>query len=94
MLNNIDLEIPQGKTIALVGESGSGKSTIADLLPRFYDIQEGEILISTRIAVILSQPSPILEWRSFAQQSSNNDSTPTFKMGSCLFLLSTGKLLA
>lgn len=45
VLNDINLEIPQGKTIALVGESGSGKSTIADLLPRFYDIQEGEILI-------------------------------------------------
>lgn len=45
VLNNINLEIPQGKTVALVGESGSGKSTIADLLPRFYDIQEGEVLI-------------------------------------------------
>ena len=44
ILNDIDLYIPQGKTVALVGESGSGKSTISDLLPRFYDIQEGEIL--------------------------------------------------
>jgi subfamily B ATP-binding cassette protein MsbA len=44
ILKNIDLYIPQGKTVALVGESGSGKSTISDLLPRFYDIQEGEIL--------------------------------------------------
>jgi subfamily B ATP-binding cassette protein MsbA len=44
VLDDINLFIPQGKTIALVGESGSGKSTIADLLPRFYDIQEGEIL--------------------------------------------------
>lgn len=44
VLNNINLFIPLGKTVALVGESGSGKSTIADLLPRFYDIQEGEIL--------------------------------------------------
>lgn len=44
VLKNIDLHIPQGKTVALVGESGSGKSTISDLLPRFYDIQEGEIL--------------------------------------------------
>ncbi len=44
VLKNIDLFIPQGKTVALVGESGSGKSTISDLLPRFYDIQEGEIL--------------------------------------------------
>ncbi len=44
VLKDIDLFIPQGKTVALVGESGSGKSTISDLLPRFYDIQEGEIL--------------------------------------------------
>lgn len=44
VLKNINLFIPQGKTVALVGESGSGKSTIADLLPRFYDISEGEIL--------------------------------------------------
>lgn len=44
VLKNINFKIPVGKTIALVGESGSGKSTIADLLPRFYDVQEGEIL--------------------------------------------------
>jgi subfamily B ATP-binding cassette protein MsbA len=44
VLKNINFEIPVGKTVALVGESGSGKSTIADLLPRFYDVQEGEIL--------------------------------------------------
>lgn len=43
VLKNISFEIPRGKTIALVGESGSGKSTIADLLPRFYDVQEGGI---------------------------------------------------
>ncbi len=43
VLKNISFEIPLGKTIALVGESGSGKSTIADLLPRFYDVQEGSI---------------------------------------------------
>ena len=42
-LKEISFEIPAGKTIAIVGESGSGKSTIADLLPRFYDIQKGEI---------------------------------------------------
>lgn len=45
ILKNVSFEIPAGKTIALVGESGSGKSTIADLLPRFYDIQEGSIEI-------------------------------------------------
>ena len=44
-LRNINLSIPEGKTVALVGRSGSGKSTIANLLTRFYDIQEGEILI-------------------------------------------------
>lgn len=44
-LHNISLTIPRGKTLALVGRSGSGKSTIASLLTRFYDIQQGEILI-------------------------------------------------
>lgn len=43
VLNDISISIPIGKTVALVGESGSGKSTIADLLPRFYDIQKGSI---------------------------------------------------
>lgn len=45
VLNNISFTIPKNKKVALVGASGSGKSTIADLLPRFYDAQEGEILI-------------------------------------------------
>ncbi|MEO9258473.1 MAG: ABC transporter ATP-binding protein [Crocinitomicaceae bacterium] len=45
VLKEINFNVPKGKTIALVGESGSGKSTIADLLPRFYDIQSGEITI-------------------------------------------------
>jgi subfamily B ATP-binding cassette protein MsbA len=45
VLKNIDLSIPKGKTIALVGASGSGKSTLADLVARFHDVQEGEILI-------------------------------------------------
>ncbi len=45
VLRNVDLSIPKGKSVALVGRSGSGKSTIADLLPRFYDIQEGDIQI-------------------------------------------------
>ncbi|MGL4520671.1 MAG: ABC transporter ATP-binding protein [Phocaeicola sp.] len=45
VLKNIDLTIPKGKSIALVGQSGSGKSTLVDLLPRYHDVQEGEILI-------------------------------------------------
>jgi subfamily B ATP-binding cassette protein MsbA len=45
VLKDLSLEIQKGKSVALVGESGSGKSTIADLLSRFYDIEEGEILI-------------------------------------------------
>lgn len=45
VLRNINLNIPKGKTIALVGQSGSGKSTLLDLIPRYYDVQEGEILI-------------------------------------------------
>ena len=44
VLKNINFTIPKGKTYALVGESGSGKSTISDLLPRFYDVQEGTIM--------------------------------------------------
>lgn len=45
VLKNINLRIEQGKTIALVGQSGSGKSTLVDLLPRFWDVNEGEICI-------------------------------------------------
>ncbi len=45
VLKNIDLKIEKGKVIALVGESGGGKSTMADLLPRFYDVDEGELTI-------------------------------------------------
>jgi subfamily B ATP-binding cassette protein MsbA len=44
-LHNIDLSIPRGKRVALVGASGAGKSTIADLLPRFYEVSSGQILV-------------------------------------------------
>src|SRR5690606_12046378 len=45
VLKNFSLKIPKGKTVALVGQSGSGKSTIANLLTRFYDVNEGSIKI-------------------------------------------------
>lgn len=45
VLKHINLVIPKGKTVALVGQSGSGKSTLVDLLPRFYEATEGEVLI-------------------------------------------------
>lgn len=45
VLKDIDLTIPKGKTVAIVGASGSGKSTMVDLLPRFYDVQEGRVTI-------------------------------------------------
>jgi ABC-type multidrug transport system fused ATPase/permease subunit len=46
VLRHINLTIEKGKTIALVGQSGSGKSTLVDLIPRFYDVSEGELLIA------------------------------------------------
>ena len=45
VLRDSNLVIPKGKTIALVGQSGSGKSTLVDLIPRYYDVQQGEVLI-------------------------------------------------
>ena len=45
VLKNFSLQVPKGKTVALVGQSGSGKSTIANLLTRFYDVNEGQIKI-------------------------------------------------
>ena len=45
ILKDINLIIEKGKTIAIVGQSGSGKSTLVDLIPRYYDVQEGEVLI-------------------------------------------------
>lgn len=45
VINDVNLEIPAGATVALVGQSGSGKTTLADLLPRFYDVARGRITI-------------------------------------------------
>ena len=45
VLRDINLKIEKGKTVALVGQSGSGKSTLVDLIPRYYDTQEGQVLI-------------------------------------------------
>ncbi len=45
VLRNINLNIGKGKTVALVGQSGSGKSTLVDLIPRYYDVTSGEVLI-------------------------------------------------
>lgn len=47
VLKDINLTIEKGKTIALVGQSGGGKSTMVDLIPRYYDVQEGEVLIDS-----------------------------------------------
>ncbi|MBQ5435253.1 MAG: ABC transporter ATP-binding protein, partial [Bacteroidales bacterium] len=45
VLQDVSLTVPKGQTVALVGPSGAGKSTLADLLPRFYDVQEGAVRI-------------------------------------------------
>src|SRR5690606_38085057 len=45
VLKDFSIEVPKGKTVALVGQSGSGKSTIANLLTRFYDVQQGSIKV-------------------------------------------------
>lgn len=57
ILNNISFTVPPGKTIALVGPSGAGKSTIMRLLFRFYDIDEGAILIDGQHIKTVKQDS-------------------------------------
>ncbi len=61
VLQDINLTIPKGKTVALVGQSGSGKSTMVDLLPRFYDVDKGEILIDG----VSIKDAGIIDLRSF-----------------------------
>jgi ATP-binding cassette subfamily B protein len=55
VLKNVTLEIPQGKRIAIVGESGAGKSTLVALIPRFYEVEDGEILIDNKNILDLKQ---------------------------------------
>ena len=50
VLHNVDLKLEQGKTVALVGPSGGGKTTVCHLIPRFYDIENGELLIDGKPA--------------------------------------------
>jgi ATP-binding cassette subfamily B protein len=57
ILKDISLTIPAGKTVALVGESGAGKTTLASLIPRFYEIQEGCICIDGNNIVEVKQES-------------------------------------
>ncbi|MES2517931.1 MAG: ABC transporter ATP-binding protein [Bacteroidota bacterium] len=57
VLDNVSLKIQKGKTVALVGSSGGGKSTLADLVPRFYDPTEGQILIDGQDLRELKQES-------------------------------------
>lgn len=57
VLNNVNLTIPKGKTIALVGQSGSGKSTLVDLIPRYHDVSKGAICIDGKDIRTLSLKS-------------------------------------
>ncbi len=48
VLDHINLKVPTGHTVAIVGQSGSGKSTLVDLIPRFYDVSQGKVLVKGR----------------------------------------------
>ena len=48
VLDHINLRVPKGHTVAIVGQSGSGKSTLVDLIPRFYDVSEGAVMVKGR----------------------------------------------
>ena len=74
VLSDISLTVPAGHTVALVGPSGGGKSTIAKLLPRFFDVEEGEITIGG-ISVKQIDPKELMKNISFVFQN-----TRLFKM--------------
>jgi len=74
VLHNISLSVPTGRTVALVGASGGGKSTVAKLLPRFFDVDEGEITIGG-ISVKQIDPKELMKNISFVFQN-----TRLFKM--------------
>ena len=74
VLHNISLSVPTGRTVALVGASGGGKSTVAKLLPRFFDVDEGEITIGG-ISVKQIDPKELMKNVSFVFQN-----TRLFKM--------------
>ena len=62
------MKLKKGQTIALVGQSGSGKSTIANLIPRFYDVNEGEILIDgINIKKTIQKRFERINWFGFAR---------------------------